>query len=85
MAAAHLLLRELHKVLLDDVADLLQVRDDEDQRHLALGLLVGELLRAELDEELLDVLLEAIDHVVACDDLPHERLVVALEHNDRVA
>ena len=40
---------------------------------------------AELHEVLLDVFLETIDEVVSRDDLAHQRLVVALEHDERVA
>src|SRR4029079_17219290 len=84
VTAADLLLGQLHDVLLDDVADLLEVRDDEDESGLALGLLWRQLLSPELDEELLDVLLQPIDDIVARDHRSHESLVVPLEHDDRI-
>ena len=85
MVPGDLLGGELHEVLFDHVADLLEVRDHEDQRGLALRLLLGELLLADADEELLDVLLEAVDDVVARDDLALEPFVVVFEHGERVA
>ena len=42
MVAADLLLGELHEVLVDDVADLLEVHDHEDERGLPFSLLGRE-------------------------------------------
>ena len=83
--APDLLFGELHEVLVDDIADLLEIHDHEDERGLALRLLLGERMLPQLHEVLLDVLLEPVDEVVARDDLAHERDVVAFEYDSGLA
>src|SRR2546422_9354249 len=63
VVAANLLLGELHEVLVDDVADLLESDDHEDEGRLALRLLLGEIVLAKLHEGLLGLVLEPADDV----------------------
>src|SRR5581483_2701559 len=63
-ALVELLPRQLHEVLVDDVADVLQVADERDQRDLLLGEVRAHGLVPEPRKEELDLALEIVELIV---------------------
>src|SRR5437870_408414 len=80
-----LLPRELHQVLVDDVADVLEIPDEGDQRDLFAREVRAHRLATEPGEEELDLPLEEVDLVVTPRDVLQELLVVAREDHRHVA
>ena len=64
-ALVELLAREIHEVLVDDVADVLEITDEGDQRDLLLGEIRAHGLTPEPGQEELDLALEVVELVVA--------------------
>jgi len=86
MAVLDLFLGELDQVLVDDVADMLEVGGEGDDLHAAAAAgFAQHLLAAELHQVDLDRLVQLVDHVVALADLARELAVVGAEHGQRVA
>src|SRR5215510_12285448 len=61
----HLLARELHQVLVDDIADVLEVADERDQANLLARELRPHRVAAESGQEQLDLPLQEVHLVVA--------------------
>src|SRR5438093_10225808 len=80
-----LLPAELHQVLVDDVADVLEVADERNQRDLLAREVRAHRLAPEPGEEELDLPLEEVDLVVAPRDVLQELRVIAPEHDRHVA
>src|SRR5439155_21739746 len=64
-----LLPSQLHQVLVDDVADVLEVADERDQADLAPRQLGSHRLTAEPGQEELDLALEEVELIVALVDV----------------
>src|SRR5467141_979412 len=68
-----LLARQLHEVLVDDVADVLEVADEGDEADLLAGELGAHRRTPETGQEELDLALEKVELVVALLDLLEQR------------
>ena len=68
---------ELHQVLVDDVADMLEVGGEGQDLDVALAVLLAELGARGLDEVELDRLVEPVDRVVGGFDRLHRPGIVA--------
>src|SRR5204863_7107693 len=73
------LARQLHQVLVDDVADVLEVADHGDERDLLLREIRAHRLAPEPREEELDLALEEIRLVVAALDVLDDLRIVRPE------
>src|SRR5438093_596232 len=80
-----LLARQLHEVLVDDVADVLEVADEGDEADLLARELGAHRLAPEAGQEELDLALEEVDLVVALLDLLEQRLVIGAKDGHGVA
>ena len=80
-----LLARELHEVLVHDVADVLEVADERDQTDLLARELGPHGLAAQPGQKQFDLALEKVDLIITLLDLFQQGLVVRSEHLDRVA
>ena len=80
-----LLAGEVHEVLVDDVADVLEVADERDEADLLARELGSHGVPAEPGEKQLDLALEEVDLIVALLDFLQERLVVGAEDLHSVA
>src|SRR5262245_14839921 len=76
---------QLHQVLVDDVADVLEVADEGDHADLLAGELRAHRLPPQPGQEELDLALHEIELVVALLDLLDEREVVRAERGQRIA
>ena len=76
---ADLLGRKLHQVLVDDVADMLEIGGERDDVDGAPAVLVVELAARETREVELDRLVQLVDVVVRRLDLAAQLVVVLLE------
>ena len=85
VAVPDLLGRELHQVLVDDVADMLEIGGEGQDLDVALAVLLAELVARGLDEVELDRLVEPVDGVVGRLDRLHRLGIVALEDVHRLA
>src|SRR5256885_4555321 len=81
-ALVELLPPELHQVLVDDVADVLEVADDRDQTDLLAREVRPHRVAAEARQEELDLALEKVHLVVASLDVLQELLVLAREDHE---
>src|SRR5918996_1334541 len=79
-----LLAGELHQVLVDDVADVLEVPDEGDHPDLLAGEVGAHGLAAETGQEELDLALEEVDLVVALLDVFDHPQIVGLERAERI-
>ena len=75
-ALVELLAGQLHEVLVHDVADVLEVADEGDERDLLPGEIGGHGLLPEAGEEELDLPLEVVELVIAPLDILQQLLVV---------
>src|SRR2546429_4966783 len=80
-----LLARQLDEVLVDDVADVLEVADEGDEADLLARELGAHRLAPEAGQEELDLALEEVDLVVALLDLLEQRLVIGAKDGHGVA
>ena len=85
IAVPDLLGGELHQVLVDDVADMLEVRREGQDLDIAPAVLLAEFVARDLDEVELDRLVELVDGVVGRLDRLHRLGIVALQDVDGLA
>ena len=85
VALADLLLGELAQVLVDDVADMLEIGDQGDDLEQAAALLLGQLVARDLDEIELDRLVDGVDPVIGLGDGAGELELVLLQQGHGVA
>src|SRR5215813_399048 len=80
-----LLAPELHQVLVDDVADVLEIADHRDEPDLLAGKVRPHRVAAQARQEQLDLALQKVDLVVALLDVLEQFVVAAGEDDGHVA
>ncbi len=85
IALADLLLGELAQVLVDDVADMLEIGDQGDDLEQAPALLLGQFVAGDLDQIELDRLVDGVDAVISLGDGSGELEFVLLQQRHGIA